>query len=157
MKIVTIEVNKANVYDAVDETTAFIGAKMLEDDSAYDRISTIDADRTMLEHFWSEACSLATSALKPFINDVNAHPVSHTVELALNYEAKLKVSTLYDDSLTNGIETSLFSFFVNYIVGKWCEFTNKGEASAYLTSATSMLQDAVGNIYHRRRPERGEN
>ena len=156
MKTIDLIINKANVYDAVDETAAYIGAKYIGDDDAYNRISTVDGDRTMLEHFWSEACSLTTSTLKPFIVEVNAHPVSHTVELALNYETKLKVSTLYDDSLTESISTSLFSFFVNYIIGKWCEFVNKAEASVYLTTANSMMQDVTSKLYHRKRPQRVE-
>lgn len=154
MNYITIKINKAYVFDAVDETTAYLGAKAIGDDTAYSRVATVDADRTLLENFWTEACSLATSNFKQFLSSISENRVSHTIDITANYEVTISISTQYDNNLTSSIEASLFEFFTNYIVGKWCELTNKTEAEKYLTTATGMMKDVMSNIYYRKRPKR---
>lgn len=153
MKELNITINKAYVFDTVDETTAYIGAKSMEE-GAYQRIFTTDADRTLLENFWSEACSLATSSMKAFIKDVSDNEVSHTVSLNKNYEITLALPSSFDDALESNISTSLFHFFVYSIVSKWCMLTSKADAESYALDASKMLNDAVRNVYHRKRPQR---
>jgi hypothetical protein len=152
-----IKVNKAYVFDTVDETAAYIGAKAVGDEGAYERIFTTDADRVLLENFWSEASELATQQLKSFISQVSDNTVSHSVNLSQNYEVTLKTPSNYDSSLDNSINSSLFHFFVYFIVSKWCRLTSKTDAESYAIDATSMLNDAVRKLYHRKRPQRPTN
>lgn len=154
MNVITLTVNKANVYDEVAKTTSYAGAKMQGDDSAYDRIFTTDDDRMMLERFWAEACAIATEQFKPFLTSVNSQPESHGVELDRNYIVQLELSSAFDPALTDSIATSLFSFFVALIVSKWYKFTNKNEADNYVAEAAGMLDDVKSKIYHRKKPRR---
>lgn len=154
MNSVKLIVNKSYVYVEVAKTTSYTGAKMQGDDNAYTRIFTTDDDRMMLERFWAEACSSATELLKPFITKVSEHPVSHGVELSNNYEVELELSSMFDTSLSDSINLSLFSFFVSYIVGKWYKFTNKNEAENYISEAELALGDIKRKIYYRKKPTR---
>ena len=150
-----ITINKSYVYDEVAKTTSYVGAKMMAEDSgAYKRIFTTDDDRMMLERFWAEACSATTEQLKQFIVKVSSHPESHGVELGNNYVAELEMSSSFDTSLTDSIQSSLFSFFVSYIVSKWYKVTNKTEADSYALEATNMMDDVMRKIYHRKKPRR---
>ena len=110
---ITLTINKANVYDEVAKTTSYEGKKMEEDKNAYERIFIIEEDRTMLERFWNEACNTATETFKRFIVSVIEQTDSTTMDVTKNYVAKLEVSSSYDVNLTNSIQASLFSFFVN--------------------------------------------
>lgn len=151
---ITLSVNKAYVYDEVAKTTAYAGVKMQGDESAYERIFTTDEDRMMLERFWAEACSATTEQLKQFIVEVSSHPESHGIELGNNYEVELELSSSFDTTLTDSISSSLFSFFVSYIISKWYKFTNKGEADGYTLEATGMMDDVMRKIYYRKKPRR---
>lgn len=151
---ITLEVNKAHVYNEVAKTTSYTGDKMQGDDTAYDRIFTTDDDRIMLERFWTEACNAATEQFKPFLVQVSSYPESHGVELDRNYNVELELSSSFDENLKGSIESSLFSFFVAMIVSKWYKFTNKSEADMFATDALGMIEDVMKKIYYRKKPKR---
>lgn len=151
---VMLTVNKANVYDEVAKTTSYTGAKMVGDESAYERIFTTDEDREILERFWVEACNAVTEEFKPFLISVSDQPEDDGTDTGRNYEVKLELSSSYDVTLNKSIETSLFSFFVSAIVAKWYKFTNKGEQEAWAGDALGMMQDVKSKIYYRKKPKR---
>lgn len=147
-------VNKANVYEEVAKTTSYAGAKAKEDDGAYQRIFTTDADRQMLERFWVETCGAATEEFKRFIVSVSSQPESHGVDLERDYHVELEVSGSFDLNLRDSMETSLFSFFVASIVGKWCKFTDKESTAGYGEDMEAALADVRSKLYYRKRPQR---
>ena len=152
---VTLTVNKANVYNEVEKTTGYTGAKIEEGgESAYDRIRTTDEDRELLERFWSEACNAATERLKRFIVSVTEYPESHGVELDRNYVVDLELSSRYDTALNQSVQTSLFSFFVLYIVSRWFKVANKQETESYAQDAASMMDDVMRKIFYKKKPTR---
>ncbi|MBR5835205.1 MAG: hypothetical protein IKY66_03480 [Bacteroidales bacterium] len=151
---INILVTKINVYDEVSKTSSYTGAKMDENGSAYMRIFTIDEDRVALERFWNEACNAVVGLLKPFIARLSTLVESHTIDLSNNFSATLNMPNSFDATLTESINNSLFSYFTNYIVGKWYEYVNKDESSAYLKNAAVMLEDVKGKIYYRKKPTR---
>lgn len=153
MKI-TLEVNKANVYDEVAKTTAYVGSKVVGDEQAYDRIFTTDGDRQMLERFWVETCSAATSAFRGHLVSVSEQPESHGVELDRHYRVELEASSSFDETLKDSMGTCLFSYFVSSIVSKWCVFANKGEAELYGEQAAGFLSDVMRKLLYRKRPVR---
>lgn len=157
MNSIDISVNKAYVYDAVDETAAYIGAKTIGDDGAYQRISTTDADRTLLENYWSEACCQVTDILKPYIKDVSDCSVSHTVSLGANYNVTLKLPDNINLKLENAISTSLFQYFVYFIASKWCMLTSKQDAESYALDADKMMKEVLRCVHYRTRPQRPAN
>lgn len=153
MITITLTVSKAKVYDEVAKTTSYTGNAM-DDEKAYDRIFADDNDREMLERFWVEACNGATEQFKPFLTSVTSQPISHGVELGVNYEVTLELSSMFDPTLQNSIETSLHSYFVAMIVAKWFKFVNKAEAESYGTDAMGMMEDVMRKIYYRKKPTR---
>lgn len=154
MTSVTYTVNKANVFTEVAKTTSYTGVKKAPDGSLYEQIFTTDEDRLLLERFWNEAANAATELFKPFVENVSSTSQAHGVDLANNYVAELSLSSSYDTSLTNSVQSSLFSFFVNYIVSKWYRFANKDEAAEFETEAEGYLQDVRSKIYFKKKPSR---
>lgn len=152
---IELSVNKANVYDEVAKTTSYTGLKMMqEDEGAYKRIFTTDEDRLLLERFWVETCNVATEQFKPFIVSISAQPISHGIDLTRNYEVALELSSAFDSSLTQSIETTLHSFFVFSIVSKWYVFANKPEAEGSAVEAVGLLESVKKMIYSRKKPQR---
>lgn len=154
MKNITLSVSKERVYDEVAKSTSYIGAKMASDDTAYSRIFTKDSDRLLLERFWAETCSAVTDQLKRFIVSVNSHVVSNVIDMENDYEAELKVSDLFDETLGDSINTSLFNCFVASISSKWFKYTNREEVESYSLESAGYLDEVVTQLYHRVRPIR---
>lgn len=158
MTTIEITVSKSRVMQEVAETTAYVGAKMPVQGEApidyYDRIFTTDEDRQMLERFWVEACNAADSALRHDLIFSKPQTVHHGGDLNSDYEATLKVAVMWQDALTGAMNNTMYSFFVNSILGKWFIITNKEEAAAYATQAEGMLADVVRMTYQRKRPMR---
>lgn len=153
---IILEVNKANVYEEVSKTTSYRGSKIDDDGKGYERLWATDADRMMLERFWNEASSSVTDLLRRFVVQVSDHPESHGVELDRNYHVVLSMPSNYDTSLTSSMQTSLHSYFVEFIVGRWYSLSNIGEVESYMSTAGSLLKDVRRKLYTRRKPKRGE-
>lgn len=159
-----LNVIKSDVYDEVAKTTSYEGAKAVDDDKAYERVFTTDADRAMLDRFWDEACNIATDTMKRFITTVSSsvtinnnsskdQPQKEPVTVD-GYHAVLSLSSAYDNNLTPSIEKSLRSFFVNAIISKWDKFANKGNVKSYEDDANAALDDIVKKMFYRKRPQR---
>lgn len=145
MEQIELTVNKLAVYDEVAKTTSYAGAKMVGDESAYERIFTTDEDREMLERFWNEAASGAIDSLKPYVDAWSNGD---------DFEVDLRLSSGFDINLEDSIRCSLFSYFVAMIVSKWFKITNKAEAESYGVEAEGAMKDVMSKIHHRRRPVR---
>ena len=152
MENIVFTVNKMHVYNEVAKTTGYTGAKMLGDESAYERIFTSDEDRLLLERFWNEACNVATGVFRQFMVSVSSAAESHCMLLERNYEITVSPVSNYNSALNDSIGSSLYSFFVNYIVSRWYRFTNKGEADMFASEATAQIEDVSRKLYHRQKP-----
>ena len=142
---VTLKINKETVYDEVAKTTEYTGAKM-DDEHAYETISTTEEDKTMLERFWNECKNMVCNSLKKVL-------VSE-VEADGEYSLTLGLSTAFDESLTESMQRSLFSFFVMNITAKWYTFANKSEATGYATEAATYIEDIMRKAFHKKKPTR---
>lgn len=67
---VTLTICKESVYDEVAKTTEYTGAKM-DDEHAYEVISTTEEDKTMLERFWNECKNMVCNSLKKVLVSEN--------------------------------------------------------------------------------------
>ena len=142
---ITLKVNKEAVYDEVAKTTEYTGAKM-DDEHAYEVISTTDEDKAMLERFWNECKNMICNSLKKVL-------VSE-VEAEGEYSLTLGLSTSFDESLTESMQRSLFSFFVMNITAKWYTFANKSEATGYATEAATYIEDIMRKAFFKKKPTR---
>lgn len=159
MITITLSILKDDVLAEVAKTTAYTGAKMTDDDGAYDRIFTTEGDRAMLERFWDEAASAATESMKRFVTSIGDNieetdERGRAITVGAGYAATLDVSGSYDTALTASVEKSLFSYFVNAIVGKWNNFTDKGEVARYEGEATAAMQDILSKLFYKKKPTR---
>jgi len=146
MTTVNISINKSNVFEEVAKTTAYIGAKKLEGaGAAYDRIFTTSSDQEMIARFWSESADVVTNLLQRFITSVSSGDT---------YQIALSMSSRYDQNLTSSISSAMFSFFVNNIVAKWCEITDKDNVKDYADNASALLLDIKEKIFHKKKPTR---
>ena len=148
----TFTVSKAEVYNEVAKTTSYTGIKMSGED--YERVFTTDEDRMFLERFFNEAANGLTDVLKPFLVTVSDTSPLHCIDLSRNYVVALELSSSYDEQLNGSIQSSMFSYFTNFIVGNWYKFANKSEAAEYLANAASMVLDIKSKIYYRKKPRR---
>ena len=145
MKI-NLSVSQLAVYKEVEQTTSYTGAKMVDDAGAYERIATIDEDRTALKRFWDESCATLAQTLKRFV-------VSEGLD-GDTYAVELKVSSAFKDAFVRTMNDDLFSFFVQSIVSKWCTYANKPEAEMYGEQATQSIGRLLEKVYFMKRPNR---
>lgn len=143
---ITLKVSKEAVYEEVAKTTEYTGAKM-DDEHAYEVISTTDEDKTMLERFWSECKNMVCNSMKKVL-------VSESEAEDGEYSLVLRLSTAFDENLTESMQRSLFSFFVMNITAKWYTFANKSEATGYATEAATYIEDIMRKAFYKKRPER---
>lgn len=162
MKI-TLLISKDDVMREVAVTTAYTAGKMVGDEKALDRISTVDEDENHLCRFWDESRADLCQELIGLVasegmivgseqSDDSAN-VDTTVTPSM-YEVKLDVSDSFDEALLPSMELSLFSFFVHSIAAKWYIYTNKDEAGAYADKASTILDDLHRKAVWKKRPVR---
>ena len=144
MITVVLTVSKDTVYQEVAKTTAYTGAKMKDEPQAYDRIPVIDADKVQLDRFWREACHMATQLFMPFLV---------TTEQNADYVAELQMSSSYDVSLNDSVQGALGSMFVNHLIRKWFEVTNRGDLELYQQLEIDALRKLRSMIYFRKKPK----
>ena len=146
MTELNIFINKEDVLEEVAQTTSYTGAKMDDDEKAYDRIFTTESDRSQLERFWNESCVAICEALKEFIQEERNEREGFTIYLNL--------SSAFEPGLEPAMKKEIFSFFVTNIVSKWYVFTNKKEAGDFAAGAILMLDGVKRKAYYRRKPTR---
>jgi hypothetical protein len=149
MPEITIKVDKDAVWEEAMKTSGYTGDKMLstsENDNPYDRILITDEDAKSLQQFWQEAVMVANDSLRDMLESAS--------DISGDYEVTLRVSVCYDTVLNKSVESSLKSYFIAAIVGRWYKFANKGEAAEYYAQASAMMENARRMLYSRKRPTR---
>lgn len=143
---ITLQISKSAVLQEVAQTTNYTGAKMDDDEKAYDRISVVDEDNSELQRFWDES---RAEVAKAFIRLLVSEGMNGD-----NYELKLNVSVSFDDSLQPSMELGLFSYFVQSITAKWYVYTNKKEAGTFDERGSELLQEVKEKAYYKKMPTR---
>lgn len=144
MEIITLTVNREDVYNEVDKTTDYTGSKLIDNDGhARDRVTATQTDLKELSRFWEEACVTVNERLKEMY-------VSSSLPSAKDYSVKLQVSVAYDKALNPSVESTLRSFFIVMITGKWYVFANKGETESYFAEAAALMEDIRRKLYSRK-------
>lgn len=141
---ITLTVTKNDVYEEVAKTTEYTGKKM-DDEHAYEVVSTTEEDSEMLDRFWDESKDVACNHLKKFFVSEQGDDT---------WELKLCVSSAFDDNLTASMQRSLFSFFVMNIIAKWYTIANKSEAVGYATEAATCMESVMRRACYKKKPER---
>lgn len=144
----TLTITKSDIYEEVAKTTAYIGAKnKLEDGkSAFDQVFVTDADLTMIDRFFNESLDSLRNVLKRFISGVSVADVTITWQL--------EMPSRFDDNLLESIKSSVNSFLVNSIIGKWCEITANDKVKEYADNAAALLLDIKDKAFFKKKPTR---
>ena len=144
----TLTIKKSEVYEEVAKTTAYIGAKnKLEDGkSAFDQVFVTDADLTMIERFFNESMDALRNVLKRFISGGSGADGTITWQL--------EMPSRFDDNLLESIKSSVNSFLVNSIIGKWCEITANDKVKEYADNAAALLLDIKEKAFFKKKPTR---
>ena len=148
MADLVITIKRSDVYEEVAKTTAYIGAKnKLEDGkSAFDQVFVTDADLTMIERFFNESMDALRNVLKRFISGGSG------VDGTITWQ--LEMPSRFDDNLLSSINSSVNSFLVNSIIGKWCEIAANDKANEYADNAASLLLDIKDKAFYKKKPTR---
>lgn len=143
---ITLSVKQSEVFKEVAQTTSYTGAKMNDDTSAYERISTVDEDQSELRRFWDES---RAEVAQTFIRMLTSEGMDGD-----DYNLVLNVSVAFDTSLLPSMRLGLFSYFVQSIAAKWYVFTNKKEAGAFADVGKSILGEVKEKAFFKKKPTR---
>lgn len=145
---VTLSISQSEVFKEVAQTTSYTGAKMDEDESAYDRIFTTDEDKKELQRFWDESRAEVAQTFIRMLSSEGMGDDGDTYNLVLN------VSVAFDNALLPGMQLGLFSYFVQSITAKWYVFTNKKEAGDYADRGSAILEEVKEKAFFKKKPTR---
>lgn len=153
---IRLTVSKSCVLHEVQKVTSYTGAKAQDAEGvAYDQLRVTDADRELLEQYWSEASSHAVKTLRRWVLSSSATAYPHHPDLGADFTVKLRLSEGWDSALKEPTCTLLTSYFVSFLTGKWFGVSSPDKAQGYAAEASALLESVKSNLYHRRKPVRG--
>lgn len=147
MADITIQIDKQEVYEEVSKVTAYIGGKNVDANgkTLYDQVFVTDADKEMIDSFFSSATSNVATALEHTLKDMETNDIGFILTLRMPSNFR----TTMEKTLTE----SIIEYIENSIVAAWCDITKKDEES-YATNASALLQQINAMQYLRQRPKR---
>lgn len=151
MQNLIITISKASVYDEVAKTTAYLGAKNVDANgkNLFDQVFVTDADKAMLEGFWSDAIKNLTFALQRNVGKVNeVGDEDGSVGIGLG------MTDNWNDKLKGALNECFQQYVVNKILADWCGISHKDMVEQYTAKATEQLQEISNLVYARKRPTR---
>lgn len=151
MQQVIISINKNDVITEVNKTSAYIGAKTINNDGTgnlYYNISTIKEDAEMLQRYWEEALSYVLSVAKSFVSDVEEQDT---------WSVTLTMPSNYNPAFDGVIKQKIFSYVVTYVLLNWLTLCNVATAVIqYYSTETASMLSGVDDILHARLFTRAE-
>ena len=147
MADITIQIDKQEVYEEVSKVTAYIGGKNVDANgkTLYDQVFVTDADKEMIDSFFSSATSNVATALEHTLKDMVTNDVS--------FNLTLRMPGNFRTTMEKPLTESIIEYIENSIVAAWCDITKKDEES-YATNASALLQQINAMQYLRQRPKR---
>ena len=147
MADITIQIDKQEVYEEVSKVTAYIGGKNVDTNgkTLYDQVFVTDADKEMIDSFFSSATSNVATALEHTLKDMETNDISFILTL--------RMPGNFRKTMEKPLTESIIEYIENSIVAEWCDITKKDEES-YATNASALLQQINAMQYLRQRPKR---
>lgn len=145
---ITLSIKQSEVFKEVAQTTSYTGAKMDNDANAFERISTVDEDQSLLKRFWDES---RAEVAKTFIRMLTSEGMSADGD---TYNLVLNVSVSFDTALLPSMQLGLFSYFVQSITGRWYVFSNKKEAGEFSNHGEAILEEVKEKAFYKKKPVR---
>ena len=147
MADITIQIDKQEVYEEVSKVTAYIGGKNVDakGKTLYDQVFVTDADKEMIDSFFSSATSNVATALEHTLKDMETNDIGFNLTLRMPGNFRI--------TMEKPLKESIIEYIENSIVAAWCDITKKDEES-YATNASALLQQINAMQYLRQRPKR---
>lgn len=145
MTEVTILVNQAYVYAEVRKATAYLAVKNSEK-SEYDRVAVVEDNADLLDRYYEEAIGILNATMRQYIDSVT--------NSAKTYTFNMLMSSSYDTTQNDALQTAVQSFVISYILSKWLVVVDKKEATNAEHEAAEHLTDIRAKVYYRKRPVR---
>lgn len=147
MADITIQIDKQEVYEEVSKVTAYIGGKNVDANgkTLYDQVFVTDADKEMIDSFFSSATSNVATALEHTLKDMETNDIGFILTL--------RMPDNFRKTMEKPLMESIIEYIENSIVAAWCDITKKDEES-YATNASALLQQINAMQYLRQRPKR---
>ena len=147
MADITIQIDKQEVYEEVSKVTAYIGGKNVDakGKTLYDQVFVTDADKEMIDSFFSSAISNVATALEHTLKDMETNDIG--------FNLTLRMPGNFRTTMEKPLTESIIEYIENSIVAAWCDITKKDEES-YATNASALLQQINAMQYLRQRPKR---
>ena len=147
MADITIQIDKQEVYEEVSKVTAYIGGKNVDTNgkTLYDQVFVTDADKEMIDSFFSSATSNLATALEHTLKDMETNDIGFILTL--------RMPSNFRTTMEKPLTESIIEYIENSIVAAWCSITKKDEES-YATEASALLQQINAMQYLRQRPKR---
>ena len=147
MADITIQIDKQEVYEEVSKVTAYIGGKNVDANgkTLYDQVFVTDADKEMIDSFFSSATSKVATALEHTLKDMETNDIGFILTL--------RMPGNFRKTMEKPLTESIIEYIENSIVAAWCDITKKDEES-YATNASALLQQINAMQYLRQRPKR---
>lgn len=147
MADITIQIDKQEVYEEVSKVTAYIGGKNVDANgkTLYDQVFVTDADKEMIDSFFSSATNNVATALEHTLKDMETNDIGFILTL--------RMPGNFRKTMEKPLTESIIEYIENSILAAWCDITKKDEES-YATNASALLQQINAMQYLRQRPKR---
>ena len=147
MADITIQIDKQEIYEEVSKVTAYIGGKNVDakGKTLYDQVFVTDADKEMIDSFFSSATSNVATVLEHTLKDMETNDIG--------FNLTLRMPGNFRTTMERPLTESIIEYIENSIVAEWCDITKKDEES-YATKASALLQQINAMQYLRQRPKR---
>ena len=138
MKILRIHISKAQTLHDVAMTTAYQAVK--NDDAAhlYDRVAVVGADLSLLETYWHDCCAHVDHVFQEYRKrPTSCQPPSPPQDD--DFHALLHMPGNWDDTLSSSVKTSLYAFFVAYMLERWMTLVWPETSASHAAQANQHL------------------
>lgn len=134
---IELDIKRKDVYNEVARISGYVGAKSFKEQDGqadtYSRIAITDSDSELLNRYWEDCCGKVAGELQRFIKDIVSNDKSN--------DATFIIQPLSDVAQRKTVlQKDLFSCFVNFILCKWFELTDKERCEYYFANYNDFIK-----------------
>ena len=147
----TFDILQSDVFDRISALTHYTGSKKTEDSSAYDRISTIDANDEILSRFWLQAVVQLEIFISPFANNILSEKTIDGSAVAGIF-ACLNMPSSWDNKLLPALRQASENYLVARISELWFRMTDKEAVAEQMADASASATEIRILLHSKTRP-----
>jgi hypothetical protein len=134
---IELDIKRKDVYNEVARISGYVGAKSFKEQDGqadtYSRIAITDSDSELLDRYWEDCCGKVAGELQRFIKDIVSNDKSNDVTFIIQ-----PLSNVAQRKTV--LQKDLFSCFVNFILCKWFELTDKERCEYYFANYNDFIK-----------------